>query len=635
MKFFTASLEERAISKEAIDYFNEFGFVVVRGVLTDDICLEVANIIDEIAAKEREAGQAHEYGESLQRVWNLLNKHRIFHRLILSEYICSWMNHLFDRPTHHRKFFLSSFQANILDPGASKQKIHIDTPIPDPHPPYIIKANSIWMIDDFTNENGATQVVPRSHLLRRRPTTDEAIDHPDLVTVIAPRGSVLITHGALWHRSGSNLSSTKRRVLLGSFAASYAREIASEEDIVRCLSPETRDTMTNALFDMVGGYHGLKPGGLVSVNPTNVIRSNPQPYVLYGAGTLLDECWMQVIQIMGREPTMIIDNNPNRSFRGNICLGSSALDSLPKNIPIIISTRHHLPIAEQLREKGFSNVRHIIFTRARFNIQSIETHTSLVEVKDTLDSASMRGKTALITGSTRGIGFRIANALTELGVDVVIHGRIKQTVEIAKAKLAEKFGIKPKGIIADLANEEECYALAANPTLSDRPVDILYINAGVCPALDEQSIRSSWQTYATTLSVNFRPGVILTQSILPSMIRRGNGRIIYVTSSIKNKPESSHYICSKRALEAFIEEQSNRTEGTNVCLSSFDPGWIKTDMGGAAAPNDLETIIPGALIGALDIKLRPNAWITAQDFAGLTLSDAIKKATLDHLILQR
>lgn len=279
MKFFTATLEEHAISDDAKSYFNEYGFVLVRGIIPDDMRLEIADIIDEIAAKEKDAGQAHEYGEGLQRVWNLLNKHTIFHRLILSEYICSWMNHLFDRPTHHRKFFLSSFQANILRPGASKQKIHIDTPIPDPHPPYIIKANSIWPIDDFTNENGATQVIPRSHLLQRRPATDETVEHPELVTVIAPRGSVLITHGALWHRSGSNLSTAKRRVLLGSFAASYTREIATEEDIVRCLSPEMRASMTDALFDMLGGYHGIKPGGLLSNMSADAITITQKPNV--------------------------------------------------------------------------------------------------------------------------------------------------------------------------------------------------------------------------------------------------------------------------------------------------------------------------------------------------------------------
>ncbi len=79
------------------------------------------------------------------------------------------MEWIFDRKTPHQKYFLSSFHANILGPGCPKQKLHIDTPVPEPLPDWPIKANSIWMLDDFTILNGATEVVPKSHKLKFKP----------------------------------------------------------------------------------------------------------------------------------------------------------------------------------------------------------------------------------------------------------------------------------------------------------------------------------------------------------------------------------------------------------------------------------------------------------------------------------
>jgi ectoine hydroxylase-related dioxygenase (phytanoyl-CoA dioxygenase family) len=133
--------------------------------------------------------------------------------------------------------------------------------VPEPLPPWIIKANSIWLLDEFTETNGSTEVIPGSHLRTRKPRRDDPADDDGIIKVIAPSRSVVMTHGAIWHRSGANLSSAERVVLLGSFAASYAREIASEEDIVRCLDPKSLGAMSKELKNLIGYYHGLKPGG--------------------------------------------------------------------------------------------------------------------------------------------------------------------------------------------------------------------------------------------------------------------------------------------------------------------------------------------------------------------------------------
>lgn len=273
MKSFFANFDSDQLPTGALEDFEDNGFIILQGLLEDTEIYNLVATVDALAAEEEATGMSHVYGENLQRVWNLLNKHEIFHRLILSPQINAWMEKLFDRPTQYKKFFLSSFQANILAPGAKSQKVHIDTPLPDPLPPYILKANTIWLLDDFTALNGGTEVIPGSHRLKRRPRPDEWSSTDGLVKVIAPRGSILITHGALWHRSGTNASNHRRRVLLGSFAASYVREIASEEDIVRCLSSEVRDRIPDSLYELIGGFHGIKTGGAYQSTVTPAPKS--------------------------------------------------------------------------------------------------------------------------------------------------------------------------------------------------------------------------------------------------------------------------------------------------------------------------------------------------------------------------
>jgi ectoine hydroxylase-related dioxygenase (phytanoyl-CoA dioxygenase family) len=241
--------------------FNELGYTLIEGVMSISELIETRKIIEALANHEHALGASDNYTVNglHQRVWNLLNKHRIFHSLISKDVIVNAMEIIFDRNTVHQKYFLSSFQANILKPGADALKLHIDTPVPEPLPPWIIKANTVWLLDDFTSENGATKVVPRSHKLDYKPRLDDPI-LSNIHSILAPAGSVLITHGALWHQSDANRSVRNRSVLLGSFAASYAREIANEENICAMLDERTFDCMSTTLKRIIGINHGEKMG---------------------------------------------------------------------------------------------------------------------------------------------------------------------------------------------------------------------------------------------------------------------------------------------------------------------------------------------------------------------------------------
>jgi len=241
--------------------FEEQGFFVLENVLSESEVSFIKKRVLELAQDESDKNNAHFYDEKLaaQRVWNLLNKDEIFRDLIQRPAILESMDWIFNRETPHQKYYLSSLQAHILHPGAEKMKLHIDTPVPEPLPDWIIKANTIWVLDEFTHSNGATEFLPGSHKFKHKPKeADQTRD--DLTMSTATAGSVLVIHGALWHRGGENHSNSKRSCLLGSFAASYAREIANEENYSVVLDKSIMNTSTDNFRAILGPEHGIRPG---------------------------------------------------------------------------------------------------------------------------------------------------------------------------------------------------------------------------------------------------------------------------------------------------------------------------------------------------------------------------------------
>ena len=197
-----------------------------------------------------------------QRVWNLTNKSQEFRSLLEIDELNEMMNFIFARSTKHQLFHLSSFQANIISPGAPKQKLHMDTPFPEPIPPWAAKANSIWMLNDFTEINGATEFLRGSHKIDRKPN-QEADQELPLELATGLKGGVLFTHGNLWHCAGANNSRDVRVGLLCSFAASFMKEIASEEDQSIIISDSVKAELSDKLLAVLGVGHGIKQGAMV------------------------------------------------------------------------------------------------------------------------------------------------------------------------------------------------------------------------------------------------------------------------------------------------------------------------------------------------------------------------------------
>ena len=166
---------------------------------------------------------------------------------------------LFDRPTLHDKFYLSSAQSNTLMPGAVDQIWHIDANVPPPIPDWLMRIQTAIPLDPFTDENGGTEIVPKSHKLCRHPDHSD-IDGLKFIKVNAEPGTIIFWHGNTWHRSTSNRSSSDRNAILSCFATSFFREVCAEENLFRIIKDKNLSEFARPLKRAIGYYHGIKAG---------------------------------------------------------------------------------------------------------------------------------------------------------------------------------------------------------------------------------------------------------------------------------------------------------------------------------------------------------------------------------------
>ena len=110
------------------------------------------------------------------------------------------------------------------------------------------------------------------------------------------------------------------------------------------------------------------------------------------------------------------------------------------------------------------------------------------------------------------------------------------------------------------------------------------------------------------------------------MIERGFGRIVNTTSGIDREPEQAGYSASKAALNKVTRDLGTKINGTDVIISLTDPGWCRTDLGGQMAPNAPESAVPGVVVGAFIDDKMSGRLFGAQEFTGLSLEEAVKKA---------
>jgi NAD(P)-dependent dehydrogenase (short-subunit alcohol dehydrogenase family) len=185
----------------------------------------------------------------------------------------------------------------------------------------------------------------------------------------------------------------------------------------------------------------------------------------------------------------------------------------------------------------------------------------------------LRGKRALVTGSTAGIGLAIAKALAAEGANVIVNGRTQERVTGAVAALGSVSSVRATGVAADLGTAAGCeQLLKAVPE-----VDILVNNLGIFEAKPFQDITDAdWLRF---FEVNVLSGVRLSRAYMPAMLKQNWGRILFISSEsgLQIPVEMIQYGTTKTAQLAVARGLAELTKGTAVTVNSILPGPTKSE----------------------------------------------------------
>ena len=236
----------------------------------------------------------------------------------------------------------------------------------------------------------------------------------------------------------------------------------------------------------------------------------------------------------------------------------------------------------------------------------------------------LKGKWALITGANRGLGYRIAKFMASSGCNLILHSRsLSHTENIYKEVVA--MGVEAKCVEAELSDPKQIMRLIDEIRAMKLPVEILFNDAAVQIAYRTEYLQTPITDYTESFMINTIAPMMLCYAFLPEMKKNGFGRIINTTSGIQNEPEQAGYSASKAALDKVTRDLATTVEGTDVMINLVDPGWCRTDLGGPKAPNDPDSVIPGMVLGAFADDCKSGRWISAQDYVGMSLEDALNK----------
>lgn len=194
---------------------NREGYAVFRNVIAADWLESLRAAFDDGCAKDSSLPVNSVIKESGTRhIDNLVSRGPVFERVCTHPLVLAAVSHVL-----HVPFRLAQMNGREPLPGYGLQGLHADWTSRAKGEPYRI-VTAIWLLDDFTSENGATRVVPGTHrLLHQRPKrfADPASRHQEQEIIVAPAGSVLLFNGHLWHSGTRNQTNLRRRVLQCSF----------------------------------------------------------------------------------------------------------------------------------------------------------------------------------------------------------------------------------------------------------------------------------------------------------------------------------------------------------------------------------------------------------------------------------
>lgn len=227
----------------------EHGLCLVADAMPPALLARVRDALYRAAAEDRARGWEQkflgdqEHDNSNQRVWNLLSREPVFIDLVEHPVALELVRHAIGWPA-----LLSNISANITGPGGGEMILHADQGyMPEPWA-RTQGINMVWCVNDFTEANGGTRIVPQTHLLNRSPLDSE--QGTQTVALEAAAGTLVAIDGRIWHRTGNNITADQRRA--GIFAWYTLPIYLPQENWYLSLNPAVRQFASDTLLDLLG-----------------------------------------------------------------------------------------------------------------------------------------------------------------------------------------------------------------------------------------------------------------------------------------------------------------------------------------------------------------------------------------------
>ena len=192
-----------------------------------------------------------------------------------------------------------------------------------------------------------------------------------------------------------------------------------------------------------------------------------------------------------------------------------------------------------------------------------------------LDSFSLKGKVALITGASYGIGMAIATAYAQAGATIVFND-IKQELVDKGIKAYEEKGIKAHGYVCDVTKEADVNALIAKIEKEVGVIDILVNNAGIIKRIPMCDMTA--EQFRQVIDVDLNAPFIVSKAVIPSMIKKGHGKIINICSMMSElgRETVSAYAAAKGGLKMLTRNICSEYGEYNIQCNGIGPGYIAT-----------------------------------------------------------
>ncbi len=232
------------------------------------------------------------------------------------------------------------------------------------------------------------------------------------------------------------------------------------------------------------------------------------------------------------------------------------------------------------------------------------------------DFLKLRGRVALISGGSRGIGRAVARRLAELGADLIVNYRSDNEAAAEVVTYAEAQGVRALAVPADVSEVWQAKRLVADALQRFQRLDFLICNAGIWEGapVDEMS-ESMWDK---TMQVNLGGTWALCQAAVPGMKQQRFGRIVIVSSTAGQRGEAnySNYAASKGAQIAFTKSLASELGPFGINVNAVAPGWVDTDMTTAALDGEgreaIARSIPVGAIATADDIARPIVFLCSE-----------------------